>query len=125
MIFAFAEDGTLTIHETEADVQREYEGIDVENGVCSFYDDRGVFLEPQFVVPNQRGKTLGLIEWSVSGAYKLVPNPTADEDPFAVALFETSVLNPNPWFATIGELKSHLAQRGVAVELVGPNAHGT
>jgi hypothetical protein len=121
MIFAFAEDGTLSVHETEADVQREYEGVDVENRVFSFYNEDGVFLEPVFVSPNRRGKTLGLLEWVASGVYKLVPRPLAEEDSFALALFETSILNPNPWFQSLVELKSKLSQKGVVVEFVAPN----
>ena len=125
MIFAFEDDGTLSVHDTEADVQREYEGVDVENRLFSFYNECGVFLEPVFVAPNKRGKTFGLLEWVASGVYKLVPNPSAEEDSFALALFETSILNPNPWFSSLGELKSKLSQKGVVVEFVPPNDAGT
>ena len=119
MIFAFLEDGTLQILETEAEAQREFEGIDVESGTVRFYDESGVYLEPRFTVPNRRGKTFGLLSWVESGAYELVPNPNAQQDSFALALYETAVLQPNRWFASLDELKLALAARGVDVELPG------
>jgi hypothetical protein len=100
MIFAFLEDGTLEVLESEADAQRDYERIDVESGTVRLYDEAGVFLEPR-------------IE---SGTYKLVPNPNAHEDSFALALYETAVLQPNRWFSSLDELKKALASRGVEVE---------
>jgi hypothetical protein len=117
MVFAFLEDGTLVIHESAADACRQYEGIDVESGVVHFYDESGTYLQPRFTTPNRTGKTLGLFPWVVSGAYELVADPASREDSFALALFETSVLEPNRWFATLDELKAALAARGVTVSL--------
>jgi hypothetical protein len=117
MIFAFIEDGTLEVHEDLASVQRQFEGVDVENGVVRFYDSNGIYLEPAFVVPNKRGKILGILPWVTSGVFKLVPNPTSDEDPFALALYETRNLAPNRWFANLDALKADLSRKGVAVEL--------
>ena len=125
MIFAFADDGTLSVYDTEAEVQRECEGVDVENRVYSFYNEYGVFLEPVFVAPNKRGKALGLVAWVESGTYKLTPDPAAKEDSFALALFETSVLNPNRWFSGLVELKSAMASKGVVVEVIAPRAGET
>ena len=117
MVFAFVEDGTLQIYANTTDASRDFEGIDVESGVVHFYDERGVYLEPKFVVPNRSGRWLGLFRWVVSGKYELVANPCAKEDPFALALFEAHTLEPNPWFATLDELKATLSARGVDVEL--------
>lgn len=117
MVFAFLEDGTLVVHESAADAIRQYEGIDVESRVVRFYDESGTYLEPRFTTPNRTGKTLGLFRWVVSGTYELVPNPSAGEDSFALALHETSVLEPNRWFASLDDLKAGLAARGVAVNL--------
>ena len=117
MVFAFLEDGTLVVHATPSDATREYEGIDVESGVVRFYDETGTFLEPRFTTPNRQGKTLGLIPWVESGTYELVPNPSAEADSFALALHETSVLEPNPWFGSLDELKTTLAARGVVVTI--------
>jgi hypothetical protein len=115
MVFAFLEDGTLVVHATAADAIREYEGIDVESGVVRFYDEAGTSLQPRFTTPNRTGKTLGLFRWVESGSYELVPEPSPSGDPIALALYETSVLEPNSWFATLDEVKAALASRGVNV----------
>jgi hypothetical protein len=117
MVFAFLEDGTLVVHETAADAVRDYEGIDVESGVVHFYDDSGTPLSARFTTPNRTGKTLGLIPWVESGTYQLVPDPASGADPIALALHETSVLEPNRWFASLDEVKAALAARGVVVTL--------
>jgi hypothetical protein len=116
MIFAFIEDGTLEVHEDLASVQKAFEGLDVESGVVAFYDATGTYLEPYFTVPNQSRKIFGLVLWVTSGVYTLVPNPHTDEDPFALALYETHTLAPNRWFTSLDHLKSELAAQGIAVE---------
>jgi len=108
MIFAFVEDGTLRVFGTAAEAVREYEAIDVESGAVRFYDEDGGVLQPRFTTPNRRVR---------SAAYELVPNPGADEDPIALALYETQSLWPNPWFQSLEQLKATLAAKGVAVEL--------
>ena len=115
MIFAFLEDGTLEILEGAADAQCEYEGIDVESGTVRFYDESGVYLEPRFSVPNRSGRLLGLLGRVESGVYDLVPNPEAPQDSFALALYETVILQPNRWFSSLDELKKAMASRGVRV----------
>jgi hypothetical protein len=117
VIFAFVEDGTLEIYETAPEAVRNYEGIDVESGTVRFYDENGVYLEPRFGTPNRRGKLFGLFGWVSSGVYDLVANPGASEDLFALALHETASLAPNRWFASLEQLKSALAARGIEVEL--------
>ena len=119
MIFAFVEDGTLHVYETAQEAIRAYEGIDVESGLVRFYDESGVYLEPRFIHPNRSGKTLGVIKWVESGAYDLVANPAAQEDSFALSLYETRVLDPNAWFTSLEQLKSVLAAKGVEVEWPG------
>jgi hypothetical protein len=118
MIFAFVEDGTLEVHEDLAAVQREYEGVDVENEVVRFYDESGTYLEPKFIVPNRRGRLLGMFGWVSSGVFELVANPDALQDSFALALHETVSLSPNRWFESLEHLKSELASKGVAVEFM-------
>ena len=117
MVFAFLEDGTLVVHETAADAIPHYEGIDVESGVVRFYDEAGTYLQPRFTTPNRAGKTLGVVPWVVSGSYELVADPASREDSFALALHETSTLEPNRWFASLDALKAALAARGVVVDL--------
>ena len=55
VIFAFVEGGTLEIYGSTADAILQYEGIDAEDGNVVFYDERGVYLEPRFSIPNRRG----------------------------------------------------------------------
>ena len=117
MVLAFLEDGTLVVHESVVDASRHYEGIDVDAGVARFYDESGTPLSARFTTPNRAGKTLGLVPWVVSGTYELVPAPASGADPIALALYETSVLEPNPWFASLDALKAALAARGVVVTI--------
>jgi hypothetical protein len=125
MIFAFGDDGGLTVHGSADDAVRDWEGIDVESGAVHFYDQHGTYLEPRFIKPNRRGKWLGLIRWTESGVYELVANPGANEDPFALALFETRFLNPNKWFSSMEQLKTTLSAQGVPVELNAGNQTGS
>jgi hypothetical protein len=120
MIFAFLEDGTLEVHEDLASVQREFEGVDVENEVVHFYNEQGVYLEPEFIVPNRSGKLLGLFGWVASGVFQLIPNANAGRDSFALALHETSSLAPNRWFGSLEQLKSELLAKGVVVSFEHP-----
>jgi hypothetical protein len=115
MIFAFLDGGTLEIHEDLASAQREHEGIHVEEGVVHFYNELGVYLEPKFIVPNRRGKLFGLIDWTSSGVFHLVPNAKAQQDSFALALHKTCLLAPNRWFDSLEQLKSELSAKGVVV----------
>ena len=45
------------------------------------------------------------------------PAPGADVDSFALALYETQVLVPNKWFASLEDLKAALSAKGVPVEV--------
>ncbi len=116
LVFAFDEDGVLYVYGSYATAALKYEGVDVESGVVSFYDRRGTYLRPVFSVPNRGGKLFGLVSWVRSGKYELAPDPKASEDPFALALFEVRLLDPNPWFSSLADLKSTLAAEGVPVE---------
>lgn len=116
MIFAFVEDGTLEVYEDINAAQNAHEGIDVESGAVHFYDSSGTYLEPRFTVPNRQGKILGVFGWVTSGVFELIANPKAEQDSFALALYETKVMTPNRWFSTLVQLKAELANKGVAVE---------
>lgn len=116
MIFAFNEDGTLEILGGADDARRDYEGIDVEARMVTFYDEHGTPLAPVFSVPNRHGRFLGLFPWSASGVFDLVPEPASTGDSFALALFEAVSLEPNPSFGTIDQLKDTLRERGVKVD---------
>ncbi len=116
MIFVFIEDGTLDVVADIEEARRQYEGVDVESGVFTFYDDRGTYLRPDFVVPNKYGSFLGLIEWSESGIFDLVVDPDADGDPLWLSLYETEAVNPNPWFDSLKEVKDYLQANGAVVD---------
>ena len=116
MLLVFLEDGTLDIVSDLAEAQRNYEGVDVESGVCAFYDETGVYLEPRFTVPNKYGKFLWIFDWCSSGVYELIPNPRTTEDPLWLALFETSSLSPNKYFKTMDEVKTYLKSKGAVVD---------
>lgn len=109
MIFTFIEDGTLDIIRDLAEAQRNYEGVDVESGVYAFYDAKGAPLRPLFTTPNKYGKCLWLISWSSSGVFDLVAGAAQGQDPIDVALLEVRVLNPNPYFGTLDEVRAYFA----------------
>jgi hypothetical protein len=108
-ILAFADDGTLHIYDSEVKAIQEWEGVDVENKVVTFYNSEGIYLKPTFTKENRYGKTLGFLPWSESGAYTLTPNPTIKDTPISVALEGVTQLEPNPWFKNIEEVKSLIA----------------
>jgi hypothetical protein len=109
MIFAFVEDGTVEVLESETAAQT-WEPIDVESRVVVFYADDGTWLEPRFTRPHRHS----LLGWVLEqGAFELVRNPTSDPaiDPIDVALSEAVALEPNPYFRTIEEIRRHVALR--------------
>ena len=100
VLLAFIEDGSLEILEGIEDARRRYAGRDVQSGVVRFYDERGNYLGPRLRGP----------------AFDLEPDPGAGEDPIRLALYETAVLRPNRWFATIEALKAALRAQGADVD---------
>lgn len=112
MIYAFLEDGTLSLYATEDDAVRDFEGVDVAAGVVEFFDAAGRRLEPQFSAPNRRGKLFGLIPWSESGVYRLTKDSSQRDAAFSDALREAVALDPNPWYRSLEELRAALAARG-------------
>jgi len=109
VIFAFQEDGTAYVLDSEAAAQR-WEPIDVESQVVVFYAEDGTWLEPRFTRPNRR-RFFGLL--LRQGAFELVRNPVRDPavDPIEVALDEAGRLEPNPRFKTLDDIRAALARR--------------
>jgi hypothetical protein len=107
MIFVFLDDSTLDVIENLEEAQRNYEGIDVENEVYQFFDETGIYLEPQFTEPNKTGRFLGILSWVESGQFELVSNTETDED-INLYLAETSEINPNPYFSSLEEVRQFL-----------------
>ena len=116
MILAFIEDGTLALYENEAAATRAHEQVDVESGSIVFYSDDGTPLAAHAATPAERGRWLGLFPWVSSGAYQLKPAAQGVADPLSLALHETVTLDPNPWFASLDDLKRALRQRGVIAD---------
>jgi hypothetical protein len=117
VIFAFLEDGTLEVHGSREEVIRRFEAADVESGAVNFYDESGTYLEASFARPRRLVRLLGWLGWrSRRDAYELRPNPAADQESFAIALYETISVLPNEWFSSVEQIKSELSGRGVAVE---------
>ena len=115
LVFGFLEDGTLRVFPSATAAASEFDGIDIESSVVRFYDSSGVFLEPRFVSPDRRRGVWGIFNRS-RRAYELVPGPSSNEDSFALALYETAVLEPNEWFANLTALKQWLRGYGVRVD---------
>jgi len=110
MLFAIVEDGTVRVLEDQSAARREFEGIDVENGVVTFYAQDGSLLLPRFTRPNKR-KLLGLLV--ESGEYDLSPSfeATTNVDSFEIAIGEATVVEPNPHFKSIAEIRAHVERQ--------------
>jgi hypothetical protein len=108
MIFAFVEDGSLHIKRDLNEVRRDFEAVDVENLVVTFYDDTGQPLAPVFTRPNRRRKLLGFLVSLEQGEFELQPTQAPTRDPIEVVLDETVTLEPNPFFTSLEEVRTHL-----------------
>lgn len=109
MIFAFGEDGMVTVYDTEADARRDWEGLDVESGAVIFYDASGQWLKPEFTTPNRR-QLFGFIVTNGDYVLRAAQRPSEVDD-VAVALDEAAGVNPNPHFDSIDALRRHFTQR--------------
>lgn len=103
MLFAIIEDGMIRVLENQSAARREFEGIDVENGVVTFYAQDGTQLVPRFNRPNKR-KLFGLLV--ESGEYELSPSFEAKTSvkSFVNAIGEATGVEPNPHFKSIAEI---------------------
>jgi hypothetical protein len=110
MIFAFVEDGSLEIKRDLAEVRRDFEAVDVENLVVEFYDEQGRPLEPVFTKPNRRRKILGFLVSLEQGEFELRRTEDPTCDPIEVKLSETVALEPNPFFGSLEEIRTHLLE---------------
>jgi hypothetical protein len=123
LVLAFVEDGSLRLYTNAEAAISEWPGPDAESQVAVFYDRRGTYLQPTFTKPNRPSRLFGLVP-GVWGTYQLTPNPSAREDPFSLALFEHTHLEPNPWFSSVEALKAFLLGEGVEVEFSHPSTSG-
>lgn len=119
MILIFWEDGTVEVADSAEDAVIRCEGIDVHCDVCHFYDGRGRVLRPVFDVPVTEKRFLFFFKEIDSGKYHLVPEEEGEEsgaDPIHLALAEAVLLERNPYFKTLDELKDSLRKNGVIVD---------
>jgi hypothetical protein len=107
MILVFLEDGTLDVIGSQEDALREYEGIDVEDGVYKFFNEKGQCLEPVFTEPNKReSHFFGFVKTIESGIYKLELKADKCEYSFEELLSEVEFLNKNDFFGSLEEIKA-------------------
>ena len=110
MIFVFVEDGSLDFIENIENAERNYDAFDVESQVFVFFDERGIYLEPQFTKPNKSERFLGILKQYESGEFKLVPKTETDED-VNLYLLETSQIKPNPYFSNLEEVRQFFKEK--------------
>ena len=105
MLFGFEEDGTLHVVEDEAQANRDWEGIDVEEGAIQFYAEDGEPLAPFFAQPNRRRRLFWRLRTVESRPFKLQRLAGAGRDSFDAALGKAVALKPNPWFSSLEEVR--------------------
>jgi hypothetical protein len=115
-LFVFPNDTTLEICESLKDARREYEGIDIEAGVYTFFDFSGVPVKPVFTIPNAHSKFLGLIPSCSSGVFEFERDSTSQSHDIASALSNAEHLTQNQIFETLDDVCDHLQRRGCCVE---------
>ena len=120
-LFVFLDDTSLEICESLGDARRDYEGIDVESGVFSFFDFSGCPLKPVFAVPNRHSKFLGLIRSSSSGVFEFERESPSRPDDIDNALSNSEHLAKNERFGTLDEVCHHLVNRGHSMALFRGN----
>lgn len=105
MIFALETDtNTLKVFPSAKEAIDYCEGIDVEDGGWRFWDETGMALMPEFLVPNERGKST-----VCSGTYRLVPAPRGL--PLSASIPAIDHLQSNPYFASVPSLLAYLQLR--------------
>lgn len=110
MIFvAETEERCLFVFASEAEAVARCEGLDVEAGVWVFWDADGAPLEPEFIVPNVQG-----LICVGNGSYRLNKASPDHHADLAEALDEIVLMEPNPFFSSLKEVRSHIVAGGGA-----------
>lgn len=108
MIFvAETEERCLFVFASEAEAVARCEGLDVEAAIWLFWDADGAPLEPEFIVPNVRG----LFQVG-NGSYHLIRASPDHHADLAEALDEIALMEPNPFFSSLEEVRSHIVAGG-------------
>ena len=110
MIIVFADDQTVAVLADMESVRAECEAVDVESGAFQFFDELGRSLTPRFVTPVRRTPLLFGIGMVGGGDFELDLNEHDDASAFETALANAVVIETNPWFATIADLATHVAE---------------
>lgn len=109
MIIVFAEDQTVSVFPDMASVQGECEAIDVEEGAYRFFDELGRSLVPRFIAPVRKSSLLFGIKLVGGGNFELDLDPQ-DQSAFETSLANAVAIEPNPWFATLVDLRRCVAE---------------
>lgn len=103
-VFVFSTDDLgLEVFDSKKDAIAACEGIDVENGECLFWDERGVSLKAEFSTPNKKGSFT-----VVSGIYDLVPFPEGLD--LIEFLPKVGYVEGHGHFKDVAEVKRHLTR---------------
>jgi hypothetical protein len=108
MVFAFEDDSTLSVYVDADAAVGDHEPIDVEQGSVVFFADDGTRLRPRFTKPNQR-RLFGLV--IDQGVFVLEEPTDAVACDIEDALQRTTSVNPNPYFASLEAVRTHVAVR--------------
>jgi hypothetical protein len=107
MIFALETDAqTLDVFPDETAAISYCEGIDVEDGNWIFWDDDGIPLFAEFIVPNKREGN-----WLTNGKYHFVQTSEITQTPLLEALEHIGAVNGQPPVNTITAIKQYLILR--------------
>jgi hypothetical protein len=108
MIFVLADDLMLTVLDSEKESQGGFEGVDVEDNLYKFFDEKGKPLVPEFIKANKRGKFLLLIRWVESGKYRLIPAKLGTL-PHLLDIWDSIAgLDRNSHFSSLVEVRQYL-----------------
>ncbi len=112
IIFAFGEDGILSVFDNLKALQLECEGIDVESGVWDFFNYKGDPIKPNFITPNIVKKHLfGLVSSVESSQNFSFVSEKNNSEPNLKSVLETIVdLENNKYFSNVAEVKRYLEQ---------------
>lgn len=110
IIFAFGEDGLLSVFDNLRAVQLGCEGIDVESGVWDFFNYKGEPIKPNFINPNIVKKHLsGLVSSVESSKNFLFVLEENNSEPNLKSILSTIVgLENNKHFSNIVEIERYL-----------------
>jgi hypothetical protein len=109
MIFAFLDDGAVSVVADEVAARRTFEAIDVENRDVVFYGEDGTWLKPRYR-PRERSFVRRVFD---HGDFELTASSELDGStkPFDVAILSATAIEPNPFFDSIEAIKRHVASR--------------